>query len=67
MFPFLHHRKHLLPSILTDGIHLDIILIIAKWILELTADAFNAVQGESDERNDWDRPPCELVDSGEGE
>lgn len=50
-----------------DGVHLDVVAVVAEGVLELRADALDAVQREDDERDDGNGPPAEVVDHGEGQ
>ena len=65
--PLLNHNRNLLPDILDDTVHPDIILIEPKWILQLTRYAVDTIECECDEHDDGDGPPCHLGDEREGE
>ena len=65
--PLLEQDHRLLPGILDDGIHLDVVPVVAERVLELGADALDAVEREGDEADDRDGPPVQLGDDGEGQ
>lgn len=65
--PFMQDNIEFRLRIANQSIHLDIIPVIAEWILELRADFLNAIQSENDETDDGDGPPAHVVDHGEGE
>jgi hypothetical protein len=65
--PLIQHNADLHARIIHNGIHFDVVPVVAEGVLELDADAFDAVEGEHDEGYDGDGEPAHGVDEREGE
>lgn len=59
--PLLQQHGDLIPDVLHDEIHLDIIPSVTEWILEPTPDAVDTVERERDQNDDRHRPPVHVV------
>ena len=66
LLPLLEQGQDFTPRILDDAVHLNVVLVIAKGVFELLADAIDAVQRERYDGDDGDTPPYVVVDNGKG-
>jgi hypothetical protein len=67
LLPLRKQRQHLAARVLDDAVHLDVVLVVAEGVLELLADALDAVEREGDDGDDGDGPPDVVVYDGEGQ
>jgi hypothetical protein len=65
--PLLKQNHHFAPRVFYDAIHLNVVLIVSKWIFQFLSYAFDAVESERYYGDSGDRPPAVTVDDGEGE
>ena len=66
-FPLFQQHHELLSRVLDYTVHLDIVLVIAEWILELHADALDAVERKGHDGDNGDGPPPVVINDGKGE
>lgn len=59
--PLLQQHGDFVSNVLHNEIHLDIVAIMTKRILELTPNAVDTVERERDQHDDQHRPPAHVV------
>ncbi len=64
--PFLQQHRNLIPNVLDNGIHLDIVAVGSERVLQLAADTIDPVERESDKGHHRHREPTHPVYEGEG-
>ena len=65
--PLIYKYQDLGSDILHNGVHVDIVPIVAEWILELAGNSINAVQGKDNKCTYRNSPPSHFSGHSERE
>lgn len=64
--PFRQDNIDLHLGVPNKRVHLDVIPVVAKWVFQLGANAFDAVEGKNDQAYDGYGPPAHLIYHSKG-